>query len=82
MLDRTLGDEELPRGDVQQRQAPLSSLGKVEGCEVVILLVVQDVVPRVTSSVIPRLTGFFVSLGSSSWSQMATRLPALTSLGR
>ena len=46
MLDRTLGDEELPRGDVQQRQAPLPSLGEVEGCEVVILLVVQDVIPR------------------------------------
>ncbi len=38
--------------------------------------------PGVTSSVIPLLTSFFVSFGSSSCSQMATRLPALTSFGR
>ena len=38
--------------------------------------------PGVTSSVMPRFTSFFVSFGSSNWSQMATRLPALISLGR
>ena len=38
--------------------------------------------PGVTSSVMPRFTSFFVSFGSSSCSQMATRLPARTSFGR
>ena len=38
--------------------------------------------PGVTSSVMPRFTSFLVSLGSSSCSQMATRLPARTSFGR
>ena len=38
--------------------------------------------PGVTSSVIPRLTSFLVIFGSSSWSHIATRLPARTSLGR
>ena len=38
--------------------------------------------PGVTNSVIPRFTSFLVILGSSNWSQMATRLPARTSLGK
>ena len=38
--------------------------------------------PGVTSSVIPLFTRVFVSFGSSSWSQMATRRPARTSFGR
>ena len=35
-----------------------------------------------TSSVMPRFTSRLVSLGSSSWSQIATRFPALISFGR
>ena len=38
--------------------------------------------PGVISSVIPLFTSVLVCLGSSSCSQMATRLPALTSFGR
>ena len=38
--------------------------------------------PGVTSSVMPRFTNFLVALGSSNCSQMATRLPARTNLGR
>ncbi len=38
--------------------------------------------PGVTSSVMPRFTSFFVAFGSSSCSQMATRLPARISFGR
>ena len=36
----------------------------------------------VTNSVIPLFTSFFVSFGSSNWSQMATRLPARISFGK
>ena len=38
--------------------------------------------PGVTNSVIPLFTSFFVSFGSSNWSQMATRLPARISFGK
>ena len=38
--------------------------------------------PGVTSSMTPRFTRNFVFLGSSNCSQMATRCPALTNLGR
>ncbi len=44
--------------------------------------ITELVTPGVTSSVTPRLTSFLVSLGSSSWSQIATRSPARTSFGR
>jgi hypothetical protein len=38
--------------------------------------------PGVTNSVMPRLTNFLANLGSSNWSQIATRYPALTNRGR
>src|SRR5690606_31827953 len=38
--------------------------------------------PGVTNSVTPRFTMVLVCLGSSSWSQMATRSPAFTNLGK
>mgnify|MGYP000064495024 CR=1 FL=1 len=38
--------------------------------------------PGVTSSVTPRFTMVLVVFGSSNWSQMATRNPAFTSLGK
>ena len=38
--------------------------------------------PGVTSSVTPRFTMVLVIFGSSSWSQIATRSPALTNFGK
>ena len=45
-------------------------------------IVPEVTTPGVTSSVMPRFTNFLVSYGSSNWSQIATRFPARTNLGK
>ena len=71
------GDAELAGGDIHVGHARSALPLRADGGQVVVLARAHQVasmaVPGVTTRVISRLTSFLADLGSSIWSQMATR---------